>query len=160
MHWGTHGPRGRGHARVHRVVDAREDEARGHLRRGLGLGLGLRLGMKCIGERTGPGGEAMHACTAWSMLVRMKRAGTSAEGGGRSTCHLTAPSNAFTWSTVWLEPLSRSSGGRSAVSSSSGTPACHKFALGVSVRFQLGPKIQQGFQEGPYNSKWDFNRVP
>ena len=43
-------------------------------------------------------------------------------GTGTSKRHATARPNRSGWSIVWLAPVSRSSGGRSAVSSSSGTP--------------------------------------
>src|SRR6185312_7125190 len=68
---------------------------------------------------TGPGGRPTAAATARPTAARVCAAVPPTAGASR-----TAAPNIPTCATVWLAPVPTSSDGRSAVSTSSGTPAC------------------------------------
>ena len=71
---------------------------------------------------TGPAGWRAR-CAAWAAVESTHRAGTAAVGTGQSNVHRATSWKTGGWRTVWLAPVSRSSGGRSAVRRRSGTPS-------------------------------------
>mmetsp|Transcript_7475 Transcript_7475/g.33732 ORF Transcript_7475/g.33732 Transcript_7475/m.33732 type:complete len:264 (+) Transcript_7475:3762-4553(+) len=87
---------------------------------------------------TGPGLGPCRCRNAVAIAVAAHRAGDPSPGGAKSTLHAVYDPKILTWSIVWFAPLSRNSGGRSAVSNRSGafdshasTAAGSKFATAV-----------------------------
>ena len=73
---------------------------------------------------TGPEGAATEVATARAATSRARAAAAApGSGTGSSANHLQAGPYSRAWSMVWAAPRSRSSGGRSAVSTMSGTRA-------------------------------------